>query len=199
MGIFKFFRKIQQKWFTLKNEKGFTLIEVLVAIGLLGTMVLLVANMTIANQNEILRHNAETYADLVASDQLSSLVALRNQYSFDNNPSGIITNWGNIYDHSDGSSQWCVYFNQTAKSFDLKTPITDPTIIGCGVTSKKLTNDGEVILRYFMTFSKMTDASGVLNPNLVKVHLQIKYNDRLNSVRSKDYYTVIGNYLGSQS
>jgi prepilin-type N-terminal cleavage/methylation domain-containing protein len=194
MDRFKFLKKIRQRWFTLsfhpeqhrRMSKGFTLIEVLVSIGLLSTMVMVVAYMTVSNQNEILRNNAETYADLIASDQFSSLVAYRNQKVFDLDPT---TNWNNDLYKKIGSNSY--YIDNLSGQFKLEPRIGD-------AIKPLMQTNGSVDLKYFMQFSKMNDANGSENTNLIKVHLRVSYRDRGGITRYKNYYTVLGNYLGSQ-
>lgn len=187
------FRNIFLDFFKRKKTNfGFTLIEVLVSIGLLGTMVITVAYMTIMNQNEILRHNAESYADLIASDQFSSLAAYRNQISFDNDVNTYwgrtILNWANrnqaVYFYKTSSNNLNYTFGTASKSFPI-------SVRGAGST-------GGVTLKYSLNFQKMVKPNGDLDDNLLKVHLKVIYQDR-GGERIKNYYTVIANYLGSRT
>ena len=166
------------------TNAGFTLIEVLVSIGLLGTLVITVAYMTIANQSELLRHNAESYADLIASNQFSSLVAYRNQIAFDNQSS---TNWQtNLFREA----------NPGAKKWVRKNADNSFTLINAsgGREEIKTLGNGMITLHCELELEKMLKPTGVVDTDLLKAHLKIKYSDR-GGERTKDYYTVIANYL----
>jgi prepilin-type N-terminal cleavage/methylation domain-containing protein len=168
-----------------KADFGFTLIEVLVSIGLIGTMIIMVAYTTTMNKNELFRHNAESYADLIASNQFSMLVAYRNQIAFDDDPS---TNWKTLEskvgpEHvimSDNSDNNC--------SAGQKFCFVPPSPV-----AEKINSQSSVDLNYYMVLSSMNDSQG--HPNLIKAYLQVSYQDRNGQTVDKDYYTIIGNYL----
>jgi len=178
----KFIKYLKDLFVFSKNQVGFTLLEVLVSIGLLGTMIFIVAYITVSNQNEILRHNAETYADLIASQQFSYLVAYRNKIAFDNNDQ---TNWANSILPL-ANNNMPIYF----KEINNKIEITNQA----KTESKPLDESHNLSFDYNLKLEKMS-IDGIENKNLVRAHITITYNDR-NGAKEKDYYTVLTNHLG---
>jgi len=171
--------------------RGFTLVEVLVSIGMLGGMILTVSYMNVANLAEIRRHTAEFYADLIAQQQFSALVAYRNQNAFDKNSS---TNWNTILNLAPSDpSVYSGNYYFTKNSSNLWLPISS----SAPMVSKVLNDKGAVMdFIYFLRFQRIrkTTGSAATEPNMIKVNLQVSWKDR-GQTKIKDYYTILGNYL----
>jgi len=173
-----------------KNSFGFTLIEVLASIGILGGMVLTVSYMNVSNLMEIDRHNAESYADLIADNQFASLNAFKNQIAFDDDSS---TNWNNdIYAKADGSTHYYIDRGSGATNDSFFKMTTND-----GSVTKTLTGQGGAkTFSYYFTLSKIkkSASSSDFESNLVKVTLTVSWNERGGVQRNKTYYTILGNY-----
>jgi len=184
-NILKYLRK------KIGSGRGFTLIEVLLAIGILGSAVLTVSYMNASNLREIRRHTAESYADLIAQEQFSALLAFRNQITFDQDPS---TNWDNSIESKIPQNIYQALFFYHLEFEDGKWKIKE----GEKTASKLLNNEGGIIIfTYGLCFNQLDPNPGENNLNLkngVKVSLKVKWKDG-NEKKSKIYYTILGNYL----
>jgi len=174
-----------------KNFKnaGFTLMEVLVSLGILGGIVLIVVYMNINNLNEILRHNAESYINLLAEEQFSALVAYRNQVAFDKDKT---TNWeSSILPLRDAS---CFYLSLDDNTWKINT------LLGAHSWQEvnKIVNDsGSVRLNYRLCLEPVYKDrdSTQKEEGLVKVKFEVKWQDRFGREKIKKFYTLLGNYL----
>jgi len=178
MAIFKYWKKSLQ-------QKGFSLLEVLASIGILGSVVLIVAYMNVSNLNEVFRHNTEMYADLIAQEQFSGLFALRNQYAFDKNEQ---TKWENIYNLTNN-----FYLDLRDSNWEIKN--------GEKREGKSISNSGGLNFSYSMKIEKIKkedapeDAPDEDEDEIIKAHLEVKWKGKGNQDLKKDYYTLIGKYL----
>lgn len=164
--------------------------EVLISLGILGGVVLTVAYMNISNLNEILRHNAESYASLLAEEQFPALVAYRNQIAFDRDKT---TNWEtNIAPLRDSSS----YFYLTLEDDRWKINIL-PGADSWQEVNKVVSNSGSVRLSYRLHLESVYQDSdpSQKEEDLAKVQLEVRWQDRFGRLKTKSFYTLLGNYL----
>ncbi len=173
------------------RQAGFTLMEVLVSLSILGSIALSVVYMNISNINEVLRHNAENYANSIAEEQFSALMAYRNQIAFDRDAN---SNWRqNLIALRDSSSYF--YLRLRGNKWEVETLGTSDD--AWREENRVVSSAGSLPLAYRLRLEpvyKETDSSKK-EDGMVKVHLQVKWQDRFGRIRIKDFYTLLANYL----
>ncbi|MCD6422335.1 prepilin-type N-terminal cleavage/methylation domain-containing protein [bacterium] len=159
------------------SRRGFTLLEVLIAVGVLASLGFVVASTFLSAHREIYRHNAQMYANLIAEQQFSALVAYRNHLAFD----------------GDKSTTWETIKSQLAQGGHFE--IRGNVLTWDNATGERQVQVGEKDKPHFLPLHfRLTKVGGGDEDKELKVELRVWWTDR-GKTKEKKFYTILGNYL----